>query len=290
LPYNVFADAYVDTGIYVFKKSANNDYQSMVYEFDPKTQIEKNTFKNIEFKQLHCSKWQNTKLLKIVFNETNDLKDKLFENSISIEQISKSVRGILATPNDLAENQINDGYKPLFNGKMTSYSLENKFLFVHYGNQLKEKPKSYDFFTGERILIRRIISRQFRVMAHLVETEFVNKKDIYNLIVTDKRFNSKYILAIVNSKLISFLKVNSSNAAKKDDFTQLTLSDIREIPIKIISETAQKPIIALVEAILAQKKSDSSVSTADLEGMLDRLVYELYDLNASEIAIIEKAI
>jgi hypothetical protein len=43
-----------------------------------------------------------------------------------------------------------------------------------------------------------------------------------------------------------------------------------------------------VEPILAQKKSDSSVSTADLEGMIHRLVYELYDLNASEIAIIEK--
>jgi hypothetical protein len=45
-----------------------------------------------------------------------------------------------------------------------------------------------------------------------------------------------------------------------------------------------------VEPILAQKKADSSVSTADLEGMIDRLVYELYDLNASEIAMIEKAI
>jgi hypothetical protein len=39
---------------------------------------------------------------------------------------------------------------------------------------------------------------------------------------------------------------------------------------------------------LSAKKADSSVSTADLEGMIDKLVYELYDLNASEIAMIEK--
>jgi hypothetical protein len=65
---------------------------------------------------------------------------------------------------------------------------------------------------------------------------------------------------------------------------------IEQLPIKVAPEAAQKPIIALVEQILAQKKADSSVSTADLEGMIDRLVYELYDLNASEIALIEKAI
>jgi hypothetical protein len=49
-------------------------------------------------------------------------------------------------------------------------------------------------------------------------------------------------------------------------------------------------VFALVEPILEQKKANCSVSTADLEAMLDRLVYELYDLNASEIATIEKAI
>jgi hypothetical protein len=45
-----------------------------------------------------------------------------------------------------------------------------------------------------------------------------------------------------------------------------------------------------VEPILAQKKSDVSVSTTDLEGAIDRLVYALYDLKEFEIAIIEKAI
>jgi hypothetical protein len=45
-----------------------------------------------------------------------------------------------------------------------------------------------------------------------------------------------------------------------------------------------------IPPIGAQKKADSSVSTADLEARLDKLVYELYDLNASEIAMIEKAI
>jgi hypothetical protein len=38
-----------------------------------------------------------------------------------------------------------------------------------------------------------------------------------------------------------------------------------------------------------QKKADVRLSTAALESAIDRLVYKLYDLTASEIAMIEKA-
>jgi hypothetical protein len=99
----------------------------------------------------------------------------------------------------------------------------------------------------------------------------------------------KYLLAILNSKLGEwyFNQIATTSGMGTNRWKKYK---IEQLPIKVAPETAQKPIIALVEAILAQKKVDSSVSTADLEGMIDRLVYELYDLNASEIAIIEKAI
>jgi hypothetical protein len=45
-----------------------------------------------------------------------------------------------------------------------------------------------------------------------------------------------------------------------------------------------------VDAILAQKKADVRLSTADWESAIDTLVYKGYDLNASEIAMIEKVI
>jgi hypothetical protein len=45
-----------------------------------------------------------------------------------------------------------------------------------------------------------------------------------------------------------------------------------------------------MEPILAQKKADVRHSTAALESAIDTLVYKEYDLNLSEIAMIEKAI
>jgi hypothetical protein len=42
--------------------------------------------------------------------------------------------------------------------------------------------------------------------------------------------------------------------------------------------------------ILVFALANVSLSTAGLESAIDRLVYQLYDLNPSEIALIEKAI
>lgn len=38
---------------------------------------------------------------------------------------------------------------------------------------------NYDFFQGTRILVRRIVNRQFRLMSTITNDEFVCKKDIY---------------------------------------------------------------------------------------------------------------
>ena len=72
-------------------------------------------------------------------------------------------------------------------------------------------------------------------MASLVSDEFVNKKDIYNLKITNDNYAIHYLLALINSKLFSFMKTKGSTTASKDDFSQLTLSDIRTIPVKKIS-------------------------------------------------------
>ncbi len=165
------------------------------------------------------------------------------------------------------------------------YFIEDKFQYVKYGNNLKEKPISNDYFLDERILIRRIVSRQFRVMCSLAFDGFVNKKDIYILKICSPDFVAKYVLAILNSRLISFLKTRSSNSAKKDDFTQLTLNEIREIKIPKIEEKDQQPFVALVDQILELKKAGKD--TQALEDEIDTLVYRLYDLTAEEIAIVE---
>ena len=49
----------------------------------------------------------------------------------------------------------------------------------------------------------------------------------------------------------------------------------------------QQPIIALVDKILATKKSNPQADTSAWEREIDELVYELYGLKEDEIKVVE---
>lgn len=96
--------------------------------------------------------------------------------------------------------------------------------------------------------------------------------------------NSRYLLAILNSKLIAFL-MNIWSIRRRGGYLEYKVQYIEKIPIKNISEKQQKPFIELVERILAGRKTN--YQTTDLENQIDQLVYQLYDLTEEEIEIIE---
>jgi hypothetical protein len=285
LPYNIFADAYVDTGIYIFSKN-REAISSLVYEFEPKDKIDNTILDSLSFNELFDDEWKNTDDLKIVFNPVSrSLLSKLGTLDIKIADITDSVRGILANLEDYSEVQLNQEYKPIFTGKLDRYCLDNAFSYLKYGENLLEKPSSSRFFEGERVLIRRIVSRKFRIMATIATSDFVNKKDIYVFKLKTSEISHKYMLAIINSCLISFIKTKASTTAKKDDFTQLTLNDIRQLGIPVPQQQQQSAIERLVTQILAAKKDNPDADTAALEKEIDRLVYQLYGL--TEIKIVE---
>ncbi len=97
-------------------------------------------------------------------------------------------------------------------------------------------------YTQPKILIRRIVSRQNRLMAFYESSGIITNKD-YNPFVIMAEFAVKwdlyYLLALLNSKLFSFLYTRKSQLALKDDFRQTTLAEIRGLPIKDIPKSEQ---------------------------------------------------
>lgn len=283
LPYDIFADAYVDTGIYFFQRKVNE--KSFVFEYNPKDKIQIEDLRNIQFKTLERKAWAKKPDLKINLNESdNSIFSKLDSTPTKLSDFTETARGILADKTDY-KTEIAKDLKKVFTGNLNRYTIDETFSFIKYDDNLKEKPKSYNFFTGERILVRRIISRQFRMMATFSDEEFVCKKDIYIIKLKDDTLNYKYVLALLNSTLLSFYKTKNSGSAKKDDFTQITLGDIRQLPIPKIETAKQQPFIKLVGEILKAKKRNEN--TTKLENEIDQLVYQLYGLNEDEIKIVD---
>ena len=102
------------------------------------------------------------------------------------------------------------------------------------------------------------------------------------LLVSDK-FDLKYILAILNSKLMEFLFSEIGVMTAGGAYT-LKKSTIEEFPI-IDKLEAQQPFIDLVDRILSKKLRNKDTSHEERE--IDMLVYKLYELTEEEIAVVE---
>ena len=280
-------DAYVDTGVYFFKKESID--KSSVFEFEPKAKVNLNSLLNVEFKELDRDNWKEKEDLKINLNEAeNTIFSKLDSINDKLQNHASTARGILAKKEDYKTefNTVSD--KKIFIGNINRYKLEEDYLYIEYGNNLKEKPNNYDFFKGERILVRRIVNRQFRLMATMTDKEFICKKDIYIIKLNNDSLNIKFILGLLNSKLFSYYKTKNSGSAKKDDFTQITLSDIRQFPLPKATKNQMNKVCKLVSnQILAY--SDNGKIDITIDKKIDHLVYQLYDLTEEEIKIIENA-
>ncbi len=103
-------------------------------------------------------------------------------------------------------------------------------------------------------------------------------------ILTSTKIPTKYILGLLNSKLLhyyfGFIGVMTAGGA----YT-LKAATISALPF--VDTDNYEPIIALVDRILSAKKSNPLADTTAEECDIDRLVYDLYGLTEDEIAIIE---
>jgi type I restriction-modification system DNA methylase subunit len=102
------------------------------------------------------------------------------------------------------------------------------------------------------------------------------------------RFSSKYLLGILNSKLMGFylgLIAETSGMGT----TRWINNYVKEFPIVIARTEQQKPVEKLVERILVAKQRDAEADVSQLEQELDELVYALYGLTQDEIKIVKGA-
>lgn len=111
---------------------------------------------------------------------------------------------------------------------------------------------------------------------------------IYNCIISDKRYDTKYVLGVLNSKLMHSIW-KEIYPEKKDVFPRIKKEQLVDVPIACVTTEQQKPIIALVNKILSAKKQNQKTETTPWEHEIDHLVYKLYGLTEDEIKIVEQS-
>lgn len=150
-----------------------------------------------------------------------------------------------------------------------------------------DRPREQFIFTEPKIVAPQ---RSYQNTFGFSEKDFYASADVYFIVQKDKKYNLKYILALVNSKLYYswlFLK-----GKRKGEMLELYQQPLSEIPIKYIPMVEQEKFVFLVDEILKItsspefKKGDPRI--CDLESEIDRMVYKIFDLTEDEIKIIEE--
>ncbi len=218
------------------------------------------------------------------------LVNKIREDSILLGEICKElIFGVVITKNKsviVSDTQIK-GWKPFLEGnEIEPYFIKPIKQFLNYNPELLHRARTKEVFEAkEKLLIQRITGGNRPVKVAYDNEQLYNKESINNLILKqDSDFSIKFILGILNSKLINwFYTIQFTNESNLT--VNLSKEYLSQIPIKQIEEKDQQPFVALVDRILELKKAGKD--TQALENEIDALVYRLYDLTDDEIEIVE---
>jgi restriction endonuclease S subunit len=114
-----------------------------------------------------------------------------------------------------------------------------------------------------------------------------SNRSLFSIFITDKRFDTKFVLGCSNSKVLQFY-YRTKFKAETNLFPKIRIIQAKKLPIPNVPLPQQQPIITLIEQILSAKQQNTQADITVLEKEIDKLMYELYGLTAKEIAIIEQ--
>jgi hypothetical protein len=311
LPYDMF-DAYVDTIIFTAQrlkagttlKDLQNTDTSLVV-FPIKYKIEKLEEFNQFQKHGNAVRWLNTEDMEFLITLSEDetqIIDIMHDTNTVFSDVCKIKRGIEVFHPSTEKPQ--DHPFLALTGQVRRYILtKGKAGYVSYDGDT-DTSKSPELFNGPRLLLRQLISRQFQLQSIYTEESFATNQSMQSIILTNGDYDARYLLGLLNSKLISwyFLAVNS--VARRDDFPKIVLRQSRSLPFRAINFNNQQDkeqhdnLVEFVKLMLGLNQKLASIDNATekahlqdeidkTDKQIDKLVYQLYGLNDDQIALLE---
>ncbi len=186
----------------------------------------------------------------------------------------------------VATNQPNKHFAPVIDGgNISRYYISNPIEYLDYRPENIKSGGDWAVYRRQRIVVRQI--GRYPEGA-LCPERLLTLNTIYNIYLKTELFYIKYVLALINSRLVAFYWLKSFYD-NKQTFPKIKKQPLESIPVKDKELSEQKPLVALVGQIEDEKKHNPKADTSALEREIDQLVYQIYDLSAEEIAIVEES-
>lgn len=303
-PSHVFEEAAIDTVIIIIQKGKRK--QNTIVDV-----VKELPFKNLSEIKFQQDEWDKGDFEFYIFLDKNSkaILDHIELVKTPLKNMCKGFLGIQAYKKASDRDKFGEfisttpahGFEPELSGEhINRYSINWRGnLYIKYSKKLYNVKESR-FFKQPKIVIRRILKD--RVIAALDSDGYYTSDMVYNLISIGKDIDLKFILAILNSKLISFY-YTKKNYDLSATFPKLRVNAFQKIPIPILSKTQQQPFILLVDKILSlnkhlnetdDKETDERAKIEEeikkTDEKIDELVYQIYGITEEEKKIIEATV
>jgi hypothetical protein len=199
---------------------------------------------------------KNIKILnKIALNMPN--LDELVTIKAGLQAYESGKGNPIQTPEDVKNRpydftyKVDDNtYKYLDGQDVNRYAIEWSGSYLKYGDNLAA-PRTFDLFNSEKIIIREITGKYPKSIIATYEEEIYlfNRSNIV-ILKRENDISLKYILALLNSELMSFYFMLNTAKSNRKLFPKIILNDLRKFPIKKIAFLEQQPFIEKVNTML----------------------------------------
>jgi predicted nucleotidyltransferase len=237
--------------------------------------------------------------------EVSTIIQKIENGAVKFGELVNNARGVEIGKRSqlVSDRRLGNDYVPFLVGEdMDRFIiLEHRFLRLGDGTVDYKNPELYQ---GEKILVRKTGAG---IRATLDDANFYVIQVIYIFKPKSEKANTRYLLGLLNSKLMSFYHFVKFGEKEKKAFPHLRQELVLQLPIRRIDfdnpEEKRKHdnLTALADRMLELNKQlvpirkastpekDKLVEEIELtDRAIDRLVYALYQLNDDEIKLIEK--
>jgi len=255
------------------------------------------------------SKYNKKQFTKYSVTQIDDLRDGklLIENDRSIRQyntfkelgikIGSGTTGFQAqqVADCLSETQTASTMPFVVSGCIDRYSID--FLNVRYmGSRYRRAfvkkgtgiaDSKWSFWSNEKIVIAGMTKQ---IEAYYARKPLALGVGVY-AIYDYAGFSPKFLLGILNSKFLSFyLNVKFKDKHLAGGYLAINKTTIEQMPLIKVPLSQQQPIINLIDQIILAKHNNPAADISMLEIEIDKLVYQLYELTAKEVRIVEENI
>ncbi len=184
---------------------------------------------------------------------------------------------------------------PVIGGKqILPYGVNGVKGYLNY-NSISKETKKYSFMMQPKIIAQNLVahiqnpSPHLRITSTLDTTGKIFTLDTVNNIIIDEYYDARYILACLNSKLISWYAYRFiyCSAIRTMHFDE---EYVNKIPIILPSSDNLRILVDLVNKTMEylQKNKNKIIDTQlqMLSTEIDQKIYQLYDLTEEDISII----